>query len=264
MLTFSVISSGSRANCIYVASAETRLLVDCGLSGKKAAGRLDVLGIDADSIDAIVVSHEHDDHVSGVKVFAHRHKTKVFANRNTITCSKVLSAVDVNALRVFTTGQTFSIGDIQIDTFPVEHDAVEPVGFRVTCGGQSLGIVTDLGHVTTIVRSAINDLDALVLEANHDTEMLLEAPYPWEIKQRIKSRKGHLHNEAAGSLLTELAAPINSRLQVVVAAHISEKSNTPKQALTVLKQSWDRSERGMAPSFVAGSPFEASPLFTLS
>ncbi len=264
MLSFSVLASGSRANCIFVEGAGTRVLIDCGLSAKQTAIRLEQRGIDPSSIEVIVVTHEHSDHVKGIRVFCKRHKARVVVNSATLAKCKDLREVHSDLIEVFESRDPFSIGGLSFEPFSVTHDAVDPVGFRVSCGSAYLGVVTDLGQVTNLVRESIRDLHGLVLEANHDPKMLEDAPYPWELKQRIGSRQGHLSNETAGALLEELSAQEKqSRLQVVVAAHISENSNTPELAVEVLRQGWQRGGSAVQPGIIAASPDEATELFRL-
>jgi phosphoribosyl 1,2-cyclic phosphodiesterase len=262
-LEFCVLSSGSKANCLYIGSASTRVLIDCGLSGREVAKRLSQIGVDADSINAIVLTHEHNDHVAGARVFARRHKASVYANRATMRSAKGLVDVPVNGLMEFSSGASFAIGDLRFEPFSVNHDAAEPVGFRVRCGNLVLGVATDLGQVTTLVRERLRDVHALVLESNHDPKMLSDCGYPWELKQRISSRCGHLSNECAGALLEEISSENSARLQIAVAAHISENSNTPGLALEVFRSSWERGGNAPAPEFAAGSVYNPTGLYRL-
>lgn len=230
-MRFSVLSSGSRANATFFESGSTRILIDCGLSAAKAAERLRRLGIDPDSIDAILVTHEHHDHIAGVPVFSRRHTVPVFANE--ATAEFIRKPV---GLERFTTGEEFVVGDLRISPFRIAHDAQDPVGFRIEAEGLVFAQVTDLGRVSPLVREAVRGVHALVLESNHDPELLLSCDYPWELKQRISSSHGHLSNNTAAELLAEIRHP---ELWHVVLGHLSENSNTPEVALATLGQHVD-------------------------
>ena len=264
MLQFSVLSSGSKANCIFVATENTRVLVDCGLSAKQAAKRLELLGIDPCSIDAIIVSHEHIDHVSGVSVFSKRQRTQVWSNRATREASAALQMLSSDCFREFSSGARFSVGDIVFEPFSIDHDAADPVAFRVEHNASVLGIVTDLGQVTALVESQVRGLDALILEANHDRDMLMDGPYPWPLKQRINGRKGHLCNEAAGEVLERINSSADgARLRYAIAAHISEKNNRPELALEAFRSYWNKGPVDRRPEFLVACVEEASPLFVI-
>ncbi|NLF24570.1 MAG: MBL fold metallo-hydrolase [Deltaproteobacteria bacterium] len=252
-MRFSVISSGSKANCTFVEGGGARILIDCGLSAKQAALRLGELGIEADSIDAICVTHEHSDHIKGVPVFSRRHQVPVYAN-----CGAAPYLDGVYELCVFETGNPFSLAGMQILPFSIVHDAAEPVGFVVEADGQRFGQATDIGKVTTLVRQALRGCHALVLEANHDPQLLRDCAYPWELKQRIASAAGHLSNDQAAELLAEL----NSYgLTQVVLGHISENSNTPETALAAVQRRLDLS---LFQSFYCASAVCACELIELA
>ena len=263
MLDFCVLASGSKGNCIYVGSRNTRVLIDCGLSGRETARRLTEAGIAPDTIDAIVVSHEHQDHVSGVRVFSKRHRAAVYANHKTIAAAGGFCGVEDRIVE-FTNGRPFMAGDIAFEPFSIPHDAADPAGFRISCGGCALALVTDLGHVTTLVRAQLRNLDALILESNHDVKMLYECSYPWEVKQRINGSTGHLSNNSAAALVEEISRTGENRLRYAVAAHLSENSNTPELALCGFKQAWERGGSTALPQFFAGCAQQASSMYSLS
>lgn len=227
-MRFSVLSSGSKANCTLVESGTTRILIDCGLSARETVRRLCVLGVDPSTISAIIVTHEHRDHIYGIPVMSRRHNLPVYANRSTARFLRHL-----HALEIFKTGHTFSIGEMEISPFSIVHDASDPVGFCIQARGIKFAQATDLGKVTPLVREALRDSHALVLESNHDPEMLRCCHYPWELKQRIASSHGHLSNGTASEFLAEL---MHSDLRHIVLGHLSENSNTPELALAAARE----------------------------
>ena len=229
-----VLASGSSGNCIYIASSKTRILIDAGLSAKQVALRLDQIGVVPESINGICVSHEHGDHINGIRVLQKRHGIPVYANNGTLNGIMRQPKSDEITVKIFQTGSAFEIGDITIEPFSVPHDAYEPVGFRLTADGISVGSATDLGMPTALVRDKLRGCQAIVLESNHDEDLLREAPRPWPLKQRIRSRQGHLSNVDAAQLITESAT---DQLEHVFLAHLSSDCNTPDTALrTVASQ----------------------------
>lgn len=249
-MRFSVLASGSRANCSFIEAGGARFLVDCGLSGKQVELRLGSLGISADSLDALIVTHEHRDHIHGISVLSRRYRLPVYCNEAVVD---MLGAV--HGLELFATGDRFSIADTILHPFRIVHDAVDPVGFEITAEGLKLTHVTDLGRVTPLVRDALAGANAIVLESNYDRELLQICDYPWELKQRIASSHGHLGNIEAAACLREM---IHSELTQVVLAHLSENSNTPEAALTTV-------QRALEPlgfrDVTCGCPTSPTPLY---
>ena len=226
MLELCVLGSGSRGNAIYLSDGETRILVDAGLSARQIENRLREIGVHARDISAIIVSHEHTDHVGGIPSFVKKTGSACYTNR--LTAEGMKNGHVLPELKVFSTGEKFRIGAYSIHPFTVPHDALDPVGFEITNGGKKVCVATDLGHATNLVRQVLKDCDFLVLESNHDENMLLsDIRRPWSLKQRIKSKIGHLSNRDAGRLLAEIASP---RLQRVFLAHLSQDCNTPSCA----------------------------------
>lgn len=227
-----VLGSGSRGNAAVVECGGTRLLVDAGLSAKQLVLRLRALGVDPASLDGILLSHEHGDHVGGLRVFLKNWRVPVFCTAMT---GKVLKDGGiVGSWKHFEAGQAFAIGEASIRSFSIQHDAVDPVGFVIGgVNGRRVGVVTDVGHVTQNVTAALRGIDGLFIEANYD-EGLLEADMkrPWSIKQRISSRHGHLSNRQCAELLCEIAHPGMKR---VVAGHLSTDCNTPELVLGELR-----------------------------
>ena len=225
-LAVCVLASGSKGNAIYVSDGHTAILVDAGLSGREIERRLHSRGLTAERLSALVLSHEHADHVQGVGVLSRRFRLPVYVTRKTADAAYRLG--NVSEIVYFECGQTFCIDGLDIHPFSLSHDAKDPAGFTIRSNGLKLGIVTDLGVVTSMVREHLKGCHALILEANHDDTMLINGPYPWPLKQRIRSRMGHLSNSDSSTLLGEL---LHDRLQHVILAHLSETNNTPKQAL---------------------------------
>jgi len=222
-MKFCVLASGSAGNCIYVESQGTQVLVDAGLSRKIIQERLAGIGVDLDGINGICVTHDHSDHTVGIPVLASRHHLAMYATSGTCT------AVEVVAKRhfewnVFEPGCSFSIGALSFEAFAVPHDAGDPVGFIVSDGVSRLGIATDMGEVPDMVAHHLRGCHALIIEFNHDRDLLMNSDRPWHLKQRILGRKGHLSNDQACELLKNVAG---EQLRTVFLAHISAECNTP-------------------------------------
>jgi len=233
-----VLGSGSGGNSTFVQGGNTRILVDAGFSGRSVAERLSALHVDPDSIRAIVVTHEHGDHTGGVGVFARRHGTPVYMTNGTRhACARLFRGSET--VVSYDPGRPFLIGDLRVEPFLTVHDAVDPVGVAVVdeCTGLRLGIATDLGRPTVQIRHALSGCDVLVLEANHDEVMLHTSGYPSSVKRRIASSHGHLSNQAAARLATELLHP---RLAGVVLAHLSRECNRPELAKEVVGAALER------------------------
>lgn len=227
-----VLASGSKGNAIYVGDGQTAVLVDAGLSGIEIERRMQAARIDVRSLQAIIVSHEHSDHIRGVGVLARRYDLPVYITPETAAAAgQSLGRID--HMRDFQIGHPFSIKDLSIHPFAISHDASDPAGFTISQSGRKIGIATDLGMATGMVKQHLQACSLLVLEANHDPTMLTDGPYPWPLKQRIKSRSGHLSNEESRNLLSELK---HEGLCHVILAHLSETNNTPEKALTAVQQ----------------------------
>jgi phosphoribosyl 1,2-cyclic phosphodiesterase len=217
-----ILGSGSSGNCTYVASGTTAILIDAGLSARKIERRLEQIGVGVGEIKGICVSHEHSDHTAGLRVLHSRHGIPIYANSGTIEAVRRDEKLKELPCRIFTTGQPFVVGDLQIEPFSVPHDAYDPVGFVVACGEARVGVVTDMGVSTSLIRERLRTCNAVVVEANHDEQMLRDAQRPWHLKQRISGRQGHLSNQGAARMLSEIASP---RLLQVFLAHLSEECN---------------------------------------
>ena len=231
-MRFASLGSGSEGNGLVVEAGGSRLMIDCGFGVRDAAARLARLGLSPADVDAIVVTHEHSDHVGGVAAFAARHGIPVWLTFGTLTVTGERFA-GVERVYGFDSHDTFGVGALEVRPFPVPHDAREPVQFVVTDGAVRLGVVTDLGTSTPAVEAALSGCDALVLECNHDAGMLAGGKYPPLLKARIAGRYGHLDNASSAALLASIDA---TRLRHVIAAHLSKENNTPAHARAALAE----------------------------
>jgi phosphoribosyl 1,2-cyclic phosphodiesterase len=226
-MRFASLGSGSRGNALVVEAGKTRLLVDCGYGPRQLAQRLARLGLSPEDLAAIVVTHEHSDHASGVRACARRYGLPVVLTHGTL-CEVVLQGVTVE---VIDSHSVFAVHDLELRPFPVPHDAREPVQFIFSDGSRRLGLLTDVGCATEHICEVLSGCHALLLECNHDAQMLASGPYPPGLKQRISGRWGHLDNASAAALLGRLD---RRYLQHVVAAHLSQENNTPTLARAAL------------------------------
>lgn len=231
MVEIVVLGSGSRGNSTLVRNGRTALLIDAGLSARQVVQRLEAVGQDPRGLTAILLTHEHIDHTRGVAVLARRFGLPVLANAETLAAAAP-ALRDIPAAEMFETGVPFELGAISVTPFAVPHDAAEPVGFVLACEGVRIGYATDLGHATRLVATRLAGCQALVFEANHDLEMLINGPYPWATKQRVASRNGHLSNEHAAELLREVVTDDTLHL---VLAHLSETNNDPALARATIE-----------------------------
>jgi len=220
------LGSGSSGNATLVEIAGRRLLVDAGLSARALGLRLGQVGIDPATVDWILISHEHTDHVRGAELFSRRHGVALVCALETLEAMD-RSRDDFAEWIPLPAGRKLELGPVAVDPFPVPHDAARPVGFVLEGEGVRVGLATDLGHATALVRERLRGCQALMLEANHDERMLRDGPYPWHLKQRVSGRTGHLSNDEAARLLCEV---VDGESRAVVLAHLSEKNNRPELA----------------------------------
>jgi phosphoribosyl 1,2-cyclic phosphodiesterase len=234
-VSLTVLASGSKGNCSVVASSGTRLLIDAGVSCREICRRLTLGGIAPESLHGVLITHEHADHVSGLYVFAKKFSVPVYMTEATHRAwthqYKDSNGERVKAERVetFQSGHRFQVGDIEITPFTIPHDAADPVGFTFRTEGVKLGFVTDLGYMPPNIKAQLKGCDGMVLESNHDLEMLRVGPYPWSVKQRVMSRVGHLSNDALADFLS---TDYDGNAAFLILAHLSEANNHPEIART--------------------------------
>lgn len=221
-----ILGSGSAGNCAFIETPRLRLLVDAGFSGRQIATRLASIGRKLEEINAVLLTHEHNDHTQGLPVLCKRYEIPVYANR--LTAEAVQEELpELKQWRVFQTGHAFELGDLLVESFTVPHDAHDPVGFLLRHASGNIGVLTDLGHCTRLVLERVKPANVLMLETNHDPKMLQDANRPWSLKQRILSRFGHLSNEAAAEVVTQLAS---GGLRHIFLGHLSRECNRPELA----------------------------------
>jgi phosphoribosyl 1,2-cyclic phosphodiesterase len=240
MVELVVLGSGSRGNATLVRCGRHALLIDAGLSARQLERRMAAVGQDPAAVEAIFISHEHTDHIAGARVFTRRHPAPVIANEATLDAGgeRLEGPAGTACLP---TGGTVEVGPFRVTSFPVPHDAAEPVGYVIEAEGLRLGHATDLGHVTYPVAERLGRCHGIVFESNHDRDMLINGPYPWMTKQRVASRLGHLSNDMAALELCRIAG--SDTLHVVL-AHLSETNNHPGLAATAVRAALADAELG--------------------
>lgn len=224
------IASGSSGNCVYVGSEATHLLVDVGISGKRTESGLRELGLTASDIDGILVTHEHADHISGLGIIARKYEIPIYATAGTIRAIREngsLGTLEEGLLHEVQEDRKFIIKDLTVNPMQISHDAAQPVGYRISYGNKKVAVCTDLGAYNDYTVECLKGMDALLLEANHDVNMLQVGPYPYYLKQRILGDRGHLSNENSGRLLCRI---LHDGLKTVFLGHLSKENNLPELA----------------------------------
>lgn len=219
------IASGSSGNCIYIGSEQTHILVDAGISNKRIQQGLGELGLKGDEVDGIFITHEHSDHIRGLGVLLRKYHVPVYGTRGTlegIAASQSLGAFDKELLTPIDPDCDLAIGDLTVHPFRIDHDAADPVAYRVKNGDRSVAVATDMGHFDQYIIDNLQGLDALLLESNHDVRMLETGPYPYYLKRRILGDRGHLSNENAGRLLNYI---LHDKLKKIFLGHLSRENN---------------------------------------
>lgn len=232
-LSFCSFSSGSSGNCYLIKSENTAILVDAGISGKKIFEGLAQTGTAREDLAAVLITHEHSDHTKSLKTLLKKEKgVRAYANEKTWQC--ISGDIPAEQKATFVTGETFYINDIQVKSFLVSHDAAEPVGYSFYNGGKQISVVTDTGYMSEQILEEITHADLLVLEANHDEDMLKIGKYPWFLKKRVLGEKGHLSNVAAGETILNLICSCDKE-RCILLAHLSRENNFPEMAYQTVK-----------------------------
>ncbi len=232
MMRICMLASGSKGNSVYLETPRARVLLDAGLSARELTRRLKLIGRSPADLDAVVISHEHIDHIRGAGVLSRSSDVTICISGPTL--ARAPSSVGkIGRVRTIEAGVPFAVGDLQIAPFEVTHDAANPLNFVLRCDGVKMAVATDLGYASNLVRENLKECRLLILETNHDPKMLEEGPYPWSLKQRIRSRNGHLSNEQGAELL---AAVMHDGLEHVFLAHLSEQNNLPGHAVAAVKK----------------------------
>ena len=229
------IASGSSGNCIYVGSDNTHLLIDTGISKKRIDAGLKELEIKGEELDGILITHEHSDHIQGLGVFSRKYEIPIYATPGTIAGIQAysrLGAMPEGLYHVIHSDESFMLGDIRVNPFAISHDANEPTGYRLECRDKSVAVATDLGIYDAFTVSHLQNLDAVLLEANHDLHMLEVGPYPYPLKRRVMGDKGHLSNELSGRLLCDI---LHDNLKHIVLGHLSKENNYESLAYETVK-----------------------------
>ena len=231
-----MLGSGSAGNSALVATEHCKILIDGGLSARQLVLRLAQCGVTASQLDGILLTHEHGDHVCGLEVLCRKLEVPIYCNALTAEAIRCDGLFEQHRnWRIFRTGAEFSICDVTVQTFPVPHDAVDPLGFACHAGSGSLGFITDLGYATKMIVERLRQVQTLVIETNHDEKLLQNDPHrPWPVKQRIQSRHGHLSNVAAANVIEEL---LLGKIERVVLGHLSRDCNTPELACSAIRAS---------------------------
>lgn len=236
MKGFCPLASGSKGNCVYFGSDQTKILIDAGISAKAIQERLGEIDVDLADIDAILITHEHTDHIQGLKTLAFKRGIPVFANHETAK-GIVETFHDCPKFKIFSTGETFEFRDLEIHPFSIQHDTLDPVAFTIRFNHLKIGLCTDLGFTTSLVQTKLRDCDYLYLESNHEPSMVHASSRPMIYKQRVLGRSGHLSNEACGNLLSHVYHP---KLKHVHLAHLSSECNSPAVAMKVIGEILER------------------------
>lgn len=230
---FCSLASGSSGNCHLINDGEYSILIDAGLSGKKIESKLKEIDMDPKSLSAILVSHEHSDHIHGVGVLSRRYNIPIYANEGTwLGMEQKIGKIKDKNIKCFKSNEDFPVNGFNVRSFSISHDAKEPVGFSVYKNKVKISIATDLGYIDENILKQVKDSNLMVLESNHDEEMLKVGSYPYYVKQRVLSNLGHLSNEAAGNAIVDL---VSRNVKSVLLAHLSRENNFPELAIATIK-----------------------------
>jgi phosphoribosyl 1,2-cyclic phosphodiesterase len=252
-----VLASSSSGNSTFLRTERTCILVDAGLSKRDIVARLDSIGERAEDLSAILITHEHSDHVCGLVALAKFLNVPIFITR--LTAPAIPWGEFTPKLDCFQAGASFTVGDIDIDSFTVPHDAIDPVGFCFRTQGIKIGVVTDLGYVPDSIKFHLRGADLLILESNHDLEMLKVGPYPWSVKQRVMGRKGHLSNDIVSDFIRQ---DLDTTISTLVLGHLSEHNNHPQIVRVMGERALERSGRALFTRLVVAEPKQQTEVFS--
>lgn len=242
-LRVSILASGSSGNVTLLETGRTRLLVDCGLGKRETLARLAAINLSVDHIDGILITHEHTDHCNGLPQMLGLWKAPLYVTEPTMDALRRILPDTLekrlNGVETIQAGQHFTVGDIDVHAFQIPHDAADPIGFTFRTNGTKMAIVTDLGYMPELVKVHLRDADCLLLESNHDLDMLKVGPYPWVVKQRVLSRTGHLSNHAVSEYLSDPEG-FDARARYLVLAHLSQENNNPDLARLSAEEALNR------------------------
>lgn len=241
MPRFASIASGSSGNSIYFGSDNTHILIDTGISNKRIEEGLKNLGLKVSDLSGVLITHEHSDHIQGLRTLTKKYQIPIYATKGTLDYIKAKKIIEGNEdlCNVISADTKITIDDIDARVFKISHDASEPVGFRLSTAGKSVAVATDMGVYDEYIVDKLQDLDAILLEANHDIRMLEAGPYPYHLKRRILGSKGHLCNEIAGKLLARI---LNDNIKHVLLGHLSKENNYPSLAYETVKVEIDEAD----------------------
>ncbi|MCD8078006.1 MAG: MBL fold metallo-hydrolase [Lachnospiraceae bacterium] len=255
------IASGSSGNCIYIGSDNHHLLIDDGIPGKRVTEALHALDVKPEELEGVLVTHEHRDHVGGLGVLSRKYHLPIYGTEATlaeIQHDEKLGKIPEELFHPIEKEADFQLGDLTVHPFAISHDAVDPVAYRVVCGEKRTAVVTDLGEYDERIIGELQELDTVLIEANHDVRMLQVGPYPYPLKQRILSDRGHMCNEAAGQLLTHI---LHDRMRAVFLGHLSKENNYPELALETVKM---EISLGDCPYRASDFPIQVAPRTQMS
>lgn len=236
------LASGSSGNCICVGSDRTHILVDAGISNKRIEQGLHDMGVDADELSGVMITHEHSDHIKGLRVLVRKHRVPIYASAGTIRAMrgmKEMADIPEELLITIEPDCPFTVGDLQVEAFSIDHDAAQPVAYRVQNGSKAMAVATDMGHFNDYIVAHLQRLDCALIEANHDVRMLEAGSYPYVLKRRILSDHGHLSNENSGRLI---AGILHDGLRHIFLGHLSQENNYPELAYETVKLEIDESQ----------------------
>lgn len=236
------IASGSSGNCIYVGTEHSHIMIDAGISGKRIETGLNELGLKTSEMQGLLITHEHFDHIAGLGVVARKYGIPMYATQKTIDAilnTRSVGKVEPELFHPISPGVDFTIGDMKIEPIRISHDAADPVAYKVTNGTRRMAVITDLGTYDEALVEKLQDLDVLLLEANHDIRMLQVGPYPYPLKQRILGELGHLSNESSGRLLGRL---LHDHFKTVILGHLSKENNLAELAYETVRQEVEAGE----------------------